>query len=100
MVFVVSADRFVMPVDTVKPKSGPVLQRLRNLLVDPRAVLLVEHYDDDWAQLWWVRVHGHARERQPTAEELEALGGVPPYRDRRDHVGDRARAERGHRLVR
>jgi PPOX class probable F420-dependent enzyme len=45
-----------VPVDRVKPKSGPVLQRVRNLDADPRAVLLVDRWsDNDWSRLWWVR---------------------------------------------
>ncbi len=45
-----------VPVDRVKPKSSMRLQRERNLEADPRATLLVEHWDrDDWSRLWWVR---------------------------------------------
>lgn len=45
-----------VPIDHVKPKTSPRLQRTRNLEADPRAALLVEHWDrDDWSQLWWVR---------------------------------------------
>lgn len=45
-----------IPIDRVKPKSGTRLQRERNLEADPRATLLIEHWDrDDWSQLWWVR---------------------------------------------
>jgi hypothetical protein len=40
----------------VKQKSSVRLQRERNLEADPRATLLVEHWDrDDWSRLWWVR---------------------------------------------
>lgn len=47
-----------VPVDRVKPKSSTKLQRERNLRADPRATLLVEHWDrDDWTRLWWVRAH-------------------------------------------
>jgi len=45
-----------IPVDTVKQKESLRLQRERNLGLDPRATLLVEHWDrDDWSRLWWVR---------------------------------------------
>jgi len=55
--YVVDADGYVgVPVDRVKPKSSSRLQRERNLEADPRATLVVEHWDhDDWSQLWWVR---------------------------------------------
>lgn len=50
----------VIPIDTVKPKTSPVLQREKNLDSDPRAVLLIDHWDrDDWSQLWWVRAELH-----------------------------------------
>ncbi len=45
-----------VPVDLVKPKRSTRLQRERNLRADPRATLLIEHWDRaDWARLWWVR---------------------------------------------
>ena len=54
--FVVDGDLIVIPIDTIKPKRSTRLGRLRNLEADPRATLLVEHWDfDDWSTLWWVR---------------------------------------------
>ena len=55
--YALDAEGFVaIPVDTVKPKESLRLQRQRNLEADPRATLLVEHWDgDDWSQLWWIR---------------------------------------------
>jgi PPOX class probable F420-dependent enzyme len=56
VVFAVDDEHVGIPVDTVKPKSSSRLQRERNLETDPRATLLVEHWDrDDWNRLWWVR---------------------------------------------
>jgi hypothetical protein len=41
----------------VKPKGSTALGRIRNLERDPRATLLVEHWDAaDWSRLWWVRL--------------------------------------------
>lgn len=50
-------DGFVgIPVDRVKAKASTRLQRERNLQADPRATLLIEHWDrDEWSKLWWVR---------------------------------------------
>lgn len=50
-------DEFVgIPIDRVKPKAAVRLQRERNLEHDPRATLLIEHWDRlDWSALWWVR---------------------------------------------
>lgn len=57
VVYALDGDGFVgVPVDRVKPKASLRLQRQRNLDADPRATLLVEHWDrSDWSQLWWVR---------------------------------------------
>lgn len=81
VVFVVHDGDIVIPVDAVKPKSGRRLQRLVNLEHDPRCVLLVDHYDDDWSDLWWVRLHGRATEVPPSDAHLAALAAAhPPYR--------------------
>ena len=57
VVYAVDEDGYVgVPVDRVKPKASLRLQRERNLGADPRATLLVEHWDpSDWSRLWWVR---------------------------------------------
>jgi PPOX class probable F420-dependent enzyme len=56
VVYAVIDDHVGIPIDTVKPKDSTRLQRERNLEADPRATLIVEHWDDDdWSQLWWVR---------------------------------------------
>ncbi|SPM33504.1 Nitroimidazol reductase NimA or a related FMN-containing flavoprotein, pyridoxamine 5'-phosphate oxidase superfamily [Mycobacterium rhizamassiliense] len=43
-----------------KPKTTQRLRRLANIQANPRVSLLVDHYGDDWTQLWWVRVDGVA----------------------------------------
>jgi PPOX class probable F420-dependent enzyme len=43
-----------------KPKTTHRLRRLTNLESNPAASLLVDHYADDWTQLWWVRADGEA----------------------------------------
>jgi PPOX class probable F420-dependent enzyme len=78
VVFIVDGDVLVIPIDTVKPKAAGRLQRLRNLDADERAVLLVDRYEDDWSRLWWVRVHGAAREAEPTVPQLDALARAFP----------------------
>ena len=87
VVYVVDGDGYLgVPVDTVKPKSSSRLQRERNLEADPRAALLVEHWDrGDWSRLWWVRAelrwHGDAGTR---AADLAAglAAAFAQYRDR------------------
>ena len=55
--FAIEDGWLAIPIDAVKPKGSTALGRIRNLERDPRASLLVEHWDpDDWTRLWWVRV--------------------------------------------
>ncbi|GAA3390776.1 TIGR03668 family PPOX class F420-dependent oxidoreductase [Cryptosporangium minutisporangium] len=58
--FAVHADSIVIAVDA-KPKRHQRLKRLENVAVNPRVCVLADRYDDDWAQLWWVRADGVAR---------------------------------------
>jgi len=44
-----------------KPKRTAALRRLDNIAANPAVCLLVDHYDDDWSTLWWVRFDGTAR---------------------------------------
>ncbi|WP_343601062.1 TIGR03668 family PPOX class F420-dependent oxidoreductase [Mycobacterium sp.] len=44
-----------------KRKSTQRLRRLANIEGNPRVSMLVDHYSDDWAGLWWVRVDGVAQ---------------------------------------
>lgn len=59
VVFAVVDDMVYTAVDA-KRKSTHKLRRLANIEANPRVCLLVDHYDDDWTQLWWVRVDGVA----------------------------------------
>jgi PPOX class probable F420-dependent enzyme len=43
-----------------KPKTTQRLRRLANIAANEQVSLLVDHYADDWTQLWWVRVDGIA----------------------------------------
>jgi PPOX class probable F420-dependent enzyme len=86
VVYVVDDDGYVgVPVDRVKPKASSRLQRERNLEADPRAALLVDHWDrDDWSQLWWVRAE--LRFQAPDARGEAELSArlaqrFPQYRD-------------------
>lgn len=44
-----------------KRKSTRRLRRLSNIEGNPQVSLLVDHYEDDWARLWWVRADGRAQ---------------------------------------
>jgi PPOX class probable F420-dependent enzyme len=76
----------VWAVDRVKPKRAGPLRRERDLAADPRVALLVDHYAEDWAALWWVELQGTAAFLDGEAAEaaLDALAArYPPYRDAR-----------------
>jgi len=64
VVFAFDGDEIVTPVDH-KPKRTRDLQRIANIRNDPRVALLADAYDDDWSDLWWVRVDGEARIVEP-----------------------------------
>lgn len=60
IVFAYHDDRLYTAVDQ-KPKSTYRLKRLRNIEANSRVSVLVDHYDDDWTRLWWVRIDGTAQ---------------------------------------
>jgi PPOX class probable F420-dependent enzyme len=59
MCFAVVDDWIVSAVDH-KPKRSGHLRRLDDMAATGVATVLVDHYDDDWSRLWWVRVRGRA----------------------------------------
>jgi PPOX class probable F420-dependent enzyme len=92
VVFVVDGDTLYSSVDA-KPKSSPELRRLANLRATPEGVsFLIDHYDEDWPQVWWVRLRGRGRvieegqerdrahrllvEKYPQYREMDPLGDV------------------------
>jgi PPOX class probable F420-dependent enzyme len=83
--FAVVGEAIVHAVDH-KPKATRELARLEDLRRDPRASLLVDHYDEDWSRLWWVRADGTARVLD-AAEATDALDALvekyPQYAERR-----------------
>jgi PPOX class probable F420-dependent enzyme len=61
------------PIDE-KPKisSDPrKLARMRDLLVLPTAVVLVDRWDEDWSRLAWLRIYGRAEILEPQPHEVE-----------------------------
>ena len=70
---------FVLDRDTVywavdhKPKASRRLRRLANIEAHPVAELVVDHYAEDWAELWWVRVSTEAQVLPPGVESERAL---------------------------
>ncbi len=67
-----------------KPKSTRALRRLDNIMANGSACLLVDHYEEDWSALWWVRLDGVARVVDSADEVAEVKGALaakyPQYR--------------------
>lgn len=83
--FAIVGEHVAIPIDSVKPKGSTALGRVRNLERDPRASLLMEHWDaDDWSRLWWVRLGIRRAAAPPAVVDALVLGlrdRYPQYRD-------------------
>jgi PPOX class probable F420-dependent enzyme len=83
--FAVVGDVVAIAVDH-KPKRHANLKRLRNVEENPAVTLLVDHFDEDWDRLWWVRADGEASviENELAYELVDALiDKYEQYRERR-----------------
>src|SRR6266508_3463586 len=60
IVFALAGDTLYSAVDR-KPKRSSKLRRIENARARPDVTVLVDHYDDDWSRLWWIRLRGRAR---------------------------------------
>ncbi|MFG1709888.1 TIGR03668 family PPOX class F420-dependent oxidoreductase [Nonomuraea sp. M3C6] len=84
--FAVQGDVIVTAVDH-KPKKTTNLQRLRNIRHNPRVSILVDHYDDDWTQLWWVRGDGTAVVHDDGPAREDAISALTrKYRQYQQHT--------------
>jgi PPOX class probable F420-dependent enzyme len=54
-------DEVVYTAVDAKPKSTLELRRLQNIEANRATCMLVDHYDEIWTHLWWVRLDGSAR---------------------------------------
>lgn len=70
--FAIHGDTLYSAIDA-KPKSTLDLRRLQNIRSNTAASLLVDHYDEDWSTLWWVRVDGNGRTADDSAERRRAI---------------------------
>jgi PPOX class probable F420-dependent enzyme len=85
IVFVLEGDTLYSSVDA-KPKESPELRRLANVRDRPEGIaVLIDHYEEDWPELWWVRLRGRARVLTDGSERVRALELLvqkyPRYRD-------------------
>ncbi|MBP2320647.1 PPOX class probable F420-dependent enzyme [Kibdelosporangium banguiense] len=64
-----------------KPKSTRNLKRLRNIRVNAQVSVLVDHYDEDWSRLWWIRADGTARITENTDTQAWLIEKYPQYQE-------------------
>lgn len=68
-----------------KPKRTTALRRLQNIAGNPHVCVLADHYEEHWANLWWVRADGAAqvREASDAPDAISALAArYPQYTER------------------
>jgi PPOX class probable F420-dependent enzyme len=83
IVFALDGDTLYSAVER-KPKRSRTLRRIENARARPDVTILVDHYDDEWERLWWVRLRGRARVLDEGEERERALALLtekyPQYR--------------------
>jgi PPOX class probable F420-dependent enzyme len=83
IVFALEDDTLYSAVDS-KRKSSSKLRRIENARGRPDVTILVDHYEDDWTKLWWIRLRGRARVIDDGDEREHALALLaekyPQYR--------------------
>ena len=72
IVFVLDGASLYSAVDA-KRKRSRRLRRVTNARERPDVTVLVDHYEDDWRQLWWVSLRGRARVLEAGEEADRAL---------------------------
>jgi PPOX class probable F420-dependent enzyme len=84
IVFAFDGDTLFSAVDR-KPKRSQTLRRIENARARPDVTIIVDHYEEDWSRLWWIRLRGRARVLDDGDERERALGLLqekyPQYRD-------------------
>jgi PPOX class probable F420-dependent enzyme len=84
IVFALDGDTLYSTVDRKRKRSSK-LRRIENARARPDVTILVDHYDEDWSLLWWIRLRGRARVLDEGDERERALGLLadkyPQYRE-------------------
>ncbi len=72
IVFALDGETLYSAVDD-KPKRSRTLRRVENARARPDVTVLVDHFEEEWQRLWWVRVRGRARVLDEGDEAERAL---------------------------
>lgn len=89
-VFALEGDTLYSAVDE-KPKRSKRLRRAENIRARPDVTVLVDHYEEDWSRLWWVRLRGRGRvleEGEERERGLALLAAKYEQYDARPPTGD------------
>jgi PPOX class probable F420-dependent enzyme len=83
IVFALDSETLYSAVDR-KPKRSSKLRRIENARARPDVTILVDHYEENWGGLWWIRLRGRARVLDDGEEHDHALALLqekyPQYR--------------------
>lgn len=71
--YIFDGEDFYTPIDQ-KPKrvKDRQLARVRNIQVNSLVALLIDKYDENWSQLWYILVRGTATELNDNREKQKA----------------------------
>jgi PPOX class probable F420-dependent enzyme len=58
--FAISEGTLYITIDKKPKRRLTGLKRLRNIRGNPAVAFVVDRYDEDWALLGWIMLHGHA----------------------------------------
>ena len=72
IVFAFDGDTLYSAVDR-KAKRSSKLRRIENARARPDVTILIDHYEENWGRLWWVRLRGRARVLDESEERERAL---------------------------
>jgi PPOX class probable F420-dependent enzyme len=70
-----------------KPKTTYALRRLQNIAERPAVTLLVDHYEEEWTRVWWVRVDGRGRVIDDGPERERAVDALREKYEQYEHIG-------------
>ena len=73
-----------------KPKRSANLRRIDNIVATGSTSLVVDHFEEDWSALWWVRLDGIGRlveDEREAAVAMDALTAKYQQYQQRPPVG-------------
>jgi PPOX class probable F420-dependent enzyme len=64
---------FYTAIDRKPKRVAPArLARMRHIKATPQVALVIDEYDEDWRQLWWILVRGEAKLMSKSDEKERA----------------------------